>query len=238
MRREFVVWRSQTRKVKRMAKKAKSGTSGGVTWQKVLPTSGGVLGVLLLAALIYWGTRPSADALLEITSPTPAQIHQIAWTLLRHDDFKIRARATEKLRSLGQTAVPVLKDVAQTHPDAAVRKAVLDILLGLDPKAAADLVAQLSQDKNPDVQRTAISAAKHLDDPRSYEILDQGARSQDATTRQAAVEALGARRDPRAVPVLEAALRDPNASMTLQLHAARALQLITGRDYNDQVRRR
>ena len=132
-------------------------------------------GVLLLAALIYWGTRPWADALLEITSPTPAQIHQIAWTLLRHDDFKIRARATEKLRSLGQTAVPVLKDVAQTHPDAAVRKAVLDILLGLDPKAAADLVAQLSQDKNPDVQRTAISAAKHLDDPRSYEILDQGA---------------------------------------------------------------
>ncbi len=51
-----------------------------------------------------------------------------------------------------------------------------------------------------------------------------------------AVEALGARRDQRAIAVLEAAPNNPNSSITVKRHAARSLQLITGKDYNSRVR--
>jgi HEAT repeat protein len=218
-----------------MAKKVCSSGGGGISWQKIVPTG---LGVLLLAGFIYWATRPSATALLNVASPTPGQIRQIATTLLLDTDFKIRAKAAEKLTSLGQTAIPVLRDIAQTNSDPNLRKAVLDILVSLDPKGTADLMAQMSKDKDPQVQLAVISAAKAIDDPRSYDILTQGVRSQDQTARQAAVEGLGARRDARAVPDLEAALNDPNSSITVRRHAARSLQLITGRNYDDRVLRR
>jgi HEAT repeat protein len=217
-----------------MGSKSKGGGgSGFFSWQTMLPVGGGVL---LLAGLIYWGTRPSATDLLDAASPTPDQIRQIASSLLLHEDFKVRARASEKLCALGPTAVPVLKDVAQAHQDPMVRKAVMDILIALDTKAAAEVATKLSQDNNPEVQRSAITAAKYMEDPRSYEILSRGIQSQDESTRLAAIQAVGARREQQAVSALEGALRDPSSSITVKRHAARSLQLITGKDYNSQVR--
>lgn len=215
-----------------MAHKTHAGDGGMKTWLRQATPVGG--GILVLALFVYWATRPSLKTLLDVAAPTPEQIRTIASVLLLDDDFSIRSRASAKLTALGQAAVPVLKELAATHPDPAVRKAVLDLLTGLDPKSAAEIVVQLSRDKNVEVQRTAVSVAARLDDSRSLEVLQQGVQSEDGGVRQAAVEGLGARREASAVSALESALKDPN--ITVRRHAARALQLITGKNYNNQVR--
>jgi HEAT repeat protein len=217
-----------------MANRIKSGGSRNqVLIRQVLPVGAGIL---VLGGLIYWFTRPSADALLNVTSPTPQQIREIASNLLLHEDYKIRTRAGDRLAALGQTAVPVLKDVALTHNDVRVRKAVLEILTGLDPKCAADVALLMSKDGDAEIQRTGVSAARHLDDPRTYDVLAQGLKAKDAAVRQDAVEGMGVRGDSRAVPALESTMKNEKEDITVRRHAARSLQLITGRNYNSEVR--
>jgi len=213
-----------------MAKKVESTSVGAVMARWGLPGAG----VLLLGLLIWWLTRPSAVALLEVDSPSPDQIRRIATILLVHDDFMVRSKASEKLSSLGQAAVPVLKEIAQTHSDPRVCKAVLDILSALDAKGAADAIVQRSRDSNAEIRREAVIAAGRLEDPRSREVLQQGLQSSEPGIRLKAVEGIGARRDASSVAALQGALKDPDP--TVHLHAARALQLITGQDYRNHIR--
>lgn len=191
---------------------------------------------LILTGAVYWLTRPSAEDVLNAELLTPAEIRYVATELLVDENLQMRRRASEKLVSIGESAVPVLKEVSLSCPDEKVRQAVLEILATIHPNQVAEVVGQMIGDNSAVVRRMAAAAAAHLPDDQRRSVVQQGIADPDAGVRLAAIESMGQRRDPNDIPVLTQSLKDPN--LAVRRHAAHLLKMRTGRDYSNQIKRR
>ena len=203
--------------------------------RKIWLVGGTGASVLVLGLLIYWLMRPSPDAVLNAATLTPRQIRYVATELLVNEDLKLRARASEKLIALGETAVPVLKDVSLNYSDNGVREAVLKILVAINPNVGADVVGRLAGDQDPQLRRIAILAAAHLPDAQRLPIMQKAVTDPDTAVRWAAMDSMAARQTANNIPALTQALKD--SDITVRRHAARTLQNMTGRDYSSQIKR-
>lgn len=213
--------------------------------QRVAKTNGGlnprlvgglVAALLLVAGVGYLIFRPSPDSVLNSPSLTPRQIRYVATKLLVDDDVKLRARASEKLISLRDPAVPVLKEISLEPTDPGVREAVLKVLAAISPPAATEVLTKLITDPNPEVRRIAVTAAVRLPEKDADPIVQKAASDADTGVRLAAMDWLARRKSAKNVPLLQQALQD--SDITVRRHAAHTLQTITGKDYRDQVRGR
>jgi len=189
--------------------------------------------VLALAAVVYWMSGPSPEELLAAESLTPKQIRIVATKLLLHSDPKIRIRASEKLASLGDTAVPVLKEVGLARSDTPLRLAVYNVLALIDAGAAGEILQDMITDSDPEVRRHAVGAASRLRHPRAVAVLEKALSDENIGIRSAAAGSLSRPDAASAIPSLRAALNDPNLSVAR--HAARSLKALTGRDYSQQI---
>ena len=183
--------------------------------------------VAVVGAIGFWLLSDSEEDLLAADPPSPRQIRRIASELLFDDEIKTRARAKEKLISLGEMAVPVLKEVSLDHSDPKVRQVVLGILAKLDKDATVEVLDQLMGDENPQRRELAASAAKALGDARSATLLEKALSDPDVGVRMTAAESLRYQPPEKAVPALRRALKDPDPSV--RRHAARALMAFTNK---------
>jgi HEAT repeat protein len=189
--------------------------------------------VLVLGLMIYWFMRPTPDSVLNAATLTPKQIRYVATELLVHEDVKLRARASEKLLSLGEAAVPVLKEVCLNFSDNRVREAVLKILVTISPTGSADIVGRLAGDTDPKVRRMAVLAAAGLPSAQRLPIMQKALADPDTTVRWAAMDSMATRQTADNIPALNQALQD--SDITVRRHAAHTLRTMTGRDYSSQV---
>lgn len=194
------------------------------------------LALLALAAggVVYWQIRPSPERILSAESLSPEEIRYVATRLLLDDSIEMRARASQKLASLGAAAIPVLTDLSLHHEDGNVRAAVLDVLLAVAPKEAEQILGRMMADQNAEVRAAAAASATVLPREQSSALIIKGLQDADSRVRLATLNSAAQQRDPGHVPALEAALDD--SSPLVRRHAARTLQLITGRDYSDRVK--
>jgi len=191
--------------------------------------------VLVAVVVGYWIFSDSAEDLLDAESLSPKQIRRVATRLLLHEDLKIRERASKKLFSLGESAVPVLKDISLTHSEQKTRLAVLGILARLDTDATIEVLEHMIDDSETEVRMVAAKTAAKLDDPRTIPVLTKALEDANTGIRNVAIGACETKRIKSAVPALLRALDDPMAG--IRRHAARALRNLTGKDYRDRIKR-
>jgi HEAT repeat protein len=191
--------------------------------------------VLAAIAIGYWIFSESVEDLLDAESLTPEQIRLVTTKLLLHDDLKIRERAGSKLLSLGEAAVPVLKDVSLTHSERKMRLATLGILTRLNVDATMEVVKEMIDDTDAEIRLVAAKTAMKTDDPRCIPILEKAVEDSDSGIRLIAIGACEFREIHSAVPAIKRALDDP--VLVVRRHAARALRRLTGVNYRDRIRR-
>ena len=189
-----------------------------------------LVGLVVLFGLYKLIFSESAEDLLKADNLTPSQIRRLATNYLLHKKLDLRERASRKLSKQGQTAVPVLKEVATSNPE--VRQPVLNILMVIDADAAFDLLAVMIEDDELATRVAAARAAVANPHPRSREILEKVLDDDDPSIRLVVSDGwrlIGL----DAVGPLMRSLSDPN--MTVRRHSARALKGLTGKDYSRQI---
>jgi len=190
---------------------------------------------ILVIGIGYWIFSPSAEDLLDSDTLTPKQIRAIATKLLIHKDVAIRSKASNKLVSVGQAAIPVLKDIGMTHSDPQIRLAVLEILKLLDAEEAVEIVEDMYNDPDPEVRLLALDGAWQINHPRAVAVLSKAMDDPDESIRSTTAGRLGSMNDKSVIPRLKEALNDP--SPRIRRHAARSLENLTGADYSNQIKR-
>lgn len=194
-----------------------------------------IVGVSLVSLVVLFGLynlifSESIEDLLNADTLNSSQIRRLATNYLLHKKIDLRERASRKLATQGEAAVPVLQEVAMSNPE--VRKPVLNILMVLNVDAAFDQLEVMIEDEDAAIRVAAASAAVSNPHPRSGEILSKVLDDDDTGVRLMVIE--GARFIGRpAIEPLMHSLGDPNT--TVRRHAARALRGLTGKDFSQYV---
>ncbi len=133
---------------------------------------------------------------------------QIAWetaspvqlaNLLADDRLFVHRRATARLRTLGETAVAALAEVAHQHVSPAVRSRAVWTLTGIDSGPARVAVAAALADSVAAVRQASAHAVGLWRDAQALPKLLKIAASDDAGPARAAMEAIGRIREPKCV---------------------------------------
>lgn len=190
----------------------------------------GVIGIGVLGWLIF---RTTPEKMLDLDALTPDQVKIVATKLLLDEDIKVRDRASTKLASLGKSAAEPLKEVCLTNSDPKVRLATFEVLMAVDKDASMEVIQKMSSESDVGIRTAAVEAAIRLDDPRTVAVLEKAIKDSDPHIRQTAVGGMITKKDAKnSISALEQALRDDN--ITTRRHAARSLQMLTGKSYQVQ----
>lgn len=181
--------------------------------------------------------RTAVEKLGEL-APTAETVRFLSTLLSNSRSEDVQRQALETLGELGAPGLPVVIDVARSHPSAELRRAAIETIGDKAPAPQAlDLLAQIARtDRDPDVQRAAVETLGSIHDDRAYNLLVDLARTHPVSdVRREAIETLGeSGRTDSVMAVLGDVVRrgdDPDVAReaveTLgDLHDARALALV------------
>jgi len=199
---------------------------------QVLGLSG--LTALLLLVVGFWIFHTSPEDLLDFDALTPAQIRTVAESCLLHPEMETQVKAHQKLVSLGDTAVPPLKEVGLSNSDVEIKIAVLSVLRVTAPEVGVEIVDSIGHDPDSAVRGAVLQEVVRLRHPRAAEILQKALNDPDAGVRNSAAGLLSQVEGKGVVSSLEKVLKnDPD--LAVRQHAARSLQQRTGRDHSNLV---
>ena len=199
----------------------------------------GLIGLVALLVLVggYFFIADSDDDVINNPDPTPAQIRYIAKELLIDDDPKMRGRASQKLVSLGDRSVPILKEVITSSEDRKVSFACLLVLGSIDPGQSRAVAEQLltSGTGDPQVRITAVRTISRENSEENAKILVKALQDPDPAVRSNAADAMSHQPVKIVHAALLKALNDDD--IAVRRHSARALKDLTGKDYSDKIYR-
>ena len=177
---------------------------------------------------LLFASRPPID-LLEAQTLGPDEIRRVATRLLVHDDIDLRSAAARKLTEAGDSAVPVLVELALKHPDRILRIAVLEVLRVLDEERTVTVVEQLAIEDDAELRRVAVDIAARLSHRGARDVLVKALDDEDGGVLSTAAGACASKGVRDAVPALKQLLNHP--SISVRRHSARALGRLTGKRY-------
>jgi len=150
---------------------------------------------------------------------------QLPWTNVNGRDLALRLadsrpavvnRAIQSLGRIGETALPVLKEVCETAPNADVRRNAIWTLTRIDHPTARLLVRNAVNDRDLSVRLAALESISLHKDEQALEGLKSVLADPSAAIRRSAAEALGRLEDESSVDALIHAAADPTIDRVLQ----------------------
>jgi len=137
--------------------------------------------------------RAAVEKLGEV-SPTAETVQFLSTLVSNSRSEDVQRQALETLGDIGALGLPVIIDVARSHPSADLRRVAIETIGDkLPPAQALDILGPIARhDRDSDVQRRAIETLGDLKDPRAYNLLVDVARtSPSSDVRRKAIETLG-----------------------------------------------
>ena len=136
--------------------------------------------------------RTAVEKLGEL-APTAEAVRFLSTLLSNSRSEDVQRQALETLGELGGPGLPVVIDVARSHPSAELRRAAIETIGDKAPAQALDILGPIARrDRDSDVQQKAIETLGDLKDERAYSLLVDVARTNPSSdVRRKAIETLG-----------------------------------------------
>jgi len=137
--------------------------------------------------------RAAVEKLGELL-PTAETVQFLSTLVSNSRSEDVQRQALETLGDIGALGLPVIIDVARSHPSADLRRVAIETIGDkLPPAQALDILGPIARrDRDSDVQGRAIETIGNLKDQRAYSLLVDVARtSPSRDVRRKAIETLG-----------------------------------------------